>query len=172
MEKRNEQSNKFRNKWKNDWATDWVTDWLTDWVTDWLTDWPTDRPTDRPTNRLTDWLTEVNDLKESSKRSIDQRQWIYVVNLVNADEATKRVLPTEGSCKRTIKRIQKDRVSLQPNSLDRLIPSGTLINDNRVNTASRMIIFTTDDNLRLLANFLRVIFSLAFFQFFKKKISG
>lgn len=94
------------------------------------------------------------------------------MNLVDADEATKRVLPTEGSCKRTIRRIQKDRMSLQPDNLDRLIPSGTLIYDNRVNTASRMIIFTTDDNLRLLANFLRVISSIVFFQFFKKKISG
>ena len=149
-----------------------LSDWVTDWLVDWLTDRPTDRPTDWPTDRPTDWVTEVNDLKESSKRSIDQPQRIYVVNLVNADEATKRVLSTEGSCKRTTKRIQKDCVSLQPNNLDRLIPSGTLINDNRVNTASRMIIFTTDDNLRLLANFLRVIFSLACFQFFKKKISG
>lgn len=111
-------------------------------------------------------------MKESSKRSIDQPQRIYAVNLVDADEATKRVLPIEGSCKRTIRHIQKDRMCLQPNNLDRLIPSGTLIYDNRVNTASRMIIFTTDDNLRLLANFLRLIFSLAFFQFFKKKISG
>ena len=73
------------------------------------------------------------------------------MNFVNADEAIKTVLSTEGNCKRTIRR-KKNRMPLEPNNLDRLILSGTLIYDNEVNAASRIIRFATVDNLRLLVN--------------------
>ena len=46
-------------------------------------------------------------MKESAKRSIDWLQRIHAVNFVNADEAIKTVLPTEGNCKRTIRRKKK-----------------------------------------------------------------
>ena len=95
---------------------------------------------------------------------VDRPQWMYAVSLVNLDGATKTVLPTEGNCKRTIRLTQKSCMSLEPNNLNRLIMSGTwrktaksnpqqfAIYDNGVNVSSRIIIFATDDNVRLLGN--------------------
>ena len=86
------------------------------------------------------------------------------MSLVNLDGATKTVLPTEGNCKRTRKLTQKSCMSLEPNSLNRLILSGTwrktaksnpqqfVIYDNGVNVSSRIISFVTDDNVRFLGN--------------------
>jgi hypothetical protein len=104
------------------------------------------------------------DMRRRAETSMDKPNQILATVVEQLPDAVSALLPSNDACRRTLRNIRAKHRPRDPASLDELVvtdewmmtsgpnPRPFLLYDNGTDADERILIFTTDENLQLLAN--------------------